>query len=191
MCLLEGLAMGKPVIAPENVGMVGEFAETGHMRRYPAGKIEALVQLVTDCYTKKLRRTDLVKERTWDAWALAHHQLFQRLLHKQSGTMPRPAAAFRFGMMGELEIPPGIEVGALEDGVDEAAAHLYFGEYGAAWSVFKRLLPRYPFVGKLMQSIPKQQEAKVDRKPASKATGQKNAPVAKRLRKKANRTLTG
>ncbi len=37
MSLLEGLAAGKPVIAPENVGMVSEFGATEHIRRYRSG----------------------------------------------------------------------------------------------------------------------------------------------------------
>jgi glycosyltransferase involved in cell wall biosynthesis len=50
MSLLEGLAMGKPVMAPEGVGLVPEFAGTEHVRTYPAGDAQALVKLVTTCY---------------------------------------------------------------------------------------------------------------------------------------------
>jgi hypothetical protein len=69
MSLLEGLGMGKPVIAPEAVGMVPEFRDTEHMLRYPAGDAEALVRLVTACYEKKRGPSRLVQDRTWDRWA--------------------------------------------------------------------------------------------------------------------------
>src|SRR5260370_24073840 len=66
MCLLEGLAMGKPVIAPEGVGMVPEFGESPHIRRYPAGDGQALERLVKTCYQEKLQRSMLLQDRTWN-----------------------------------------------------------------------------------------------------------------------------
>ena len=67
MSLLEGLAMGKPIIAPEGVGLVPEFGATEDIRRYPAGDAAALVELVRTCYEEKRARSRLVENRTWDA----------------------------------------------------------------------------------------------------------------------------
>jgi hypothetical protein len=153
MSLLEGLAMGKPVIAPEGVGMVPEFGETEHIRRYPAGDGDALVRLVTACYEEKLRRTRLVQDRTWDRWAEAHHHLFARLLEARGAALPRPGPAFRFGMLGELEVPFGAKVDDLEAAVDQAAAHLYFGEHPLARAVLEAALPRHPCVRKLLTTM--------------------------------------
>jgi glycosyltransferase involved in cell wall biosynthesis len=87
LCLLEGLAMGKPVIAPEGVGMVPEFADTEHVLHYPAGDVETLTALVTACYHKKLQPAALVAGRDWDRWA-EDHRLFTRLLHERG--LPTP-----------------------------------------------------------------------------------------------------
>jgi glycosyltransferase involved in cell wall biosynthesis len=81
MSLLEGLGMGKRVIAPAGVGMVPEFGETEFLRRYPPGDAEALVRLVTTCYEEKCRPRRLVEVRTWQRWAADHDTLFRRLLH--------------------------------------------------------------------------------------------------------------
>jgi glycosyltransferase involved in cell wall biosynthesis len=80
MSLLEGLGMGKPVIAPEGVGMVPEFGEMEFLRRYPPGDADALVRLVTACYEEKCRPRRLVQGRTWQRWAADHDALFRRLL---------------------------------------------------------------------------------------------------------------
>jgi hypothetical protein len=93
LCLLEGLAMGKPVIAPEGVGMVPEFGDTEHVLRYPTGDAEALAQLVEASYRKKLRPAALVAERSWDRWAEDHHRLFTRLLRERGATVPEPGRA--------------------------------------------------------------------------------------------------
>ncbi len=69
MSLLEGLGMGKPVIAPEGVGMVPEFGKTAHVRSYPAGDFEALERVVRACFEEKVERSRLVQDRTWDHWA--------------------------------------------------------------------------------------------------------------------------
>jgi hypothetical protein len=111
MSLLEGLAMGKAVIAPENVGMVPELGETEHVLRYPAGDAEALVRLVTACHQEKFRRTRLVQDRTWDRWAEGHHRLFLQVLRERGMADPNPAPGFRFGTLGELEVAPGVEDG--------------------------------------------------------------------------------
>jgi glycosyltransferase involved in cell wall biosynthesis len=166
MSLLEGLAMGKPVIAPEGVGMVPEFGAAEEILRYPAGDGDALVRLVTDCYEQKLRRRRLVGDRTWDHWAEAHHRLFARLLEARGAALPQPAAGFRFGMLAELDVLFGADVGELEEAVDRAAAHLYFGDYGRACSALEVALPRHPCVRKLLDTIPSGAPGRPSQEPA-------------------------
>jgi glycosyltransferase involved in cell wall biosynthesis len=161
MSLLEGLAMGKPVIAPEGVGVVPEFGPTDSIRLYAAGDAEALVRVVTECYREKLRHAELVKDRTWDRWAEGHHDLFLRLLRERGHPGPEPAPGFRFGMLGELDIPSGVELDGLEAAVDGAAAHLYFGRYGPARAVLGEAVKRYPFAVKLLETIPRGDTADV------------------------------
>jgi len=153
MSLLEGLAMGKPVIAPDGVGMVAEFGETPHIRTYAAGDLDALLAVVKACHQAKCERTRLVQDRTWDRWAEDHHRPFRRLLRERGCDLPEPAAGFRFGMMTELELEPGNDAGPLEAAVDRAARDLYYGRYGAARSGLQEMRGRYPCVRKLLESI--------------------------------------
>jgi hypothetical protein len=153
LCLLEGLAMGKPILAPEGVGMVPEFPAVEQIRRYPAGDAEALVALVTACYAEKIRSTRLVQDRTWDAWAQAHHHLFMQLLQARGMAPPIPALGFRFGMLGELTIPLGIDLGPLEAVIDRVARHLFHGRYRQARSALEAAL-EYPFATPLLATIP-------------------------------------
>jgi glycosyltransferase involved in cell wall biosynthesis len=154
MSLLEGLAMGKPVIAPDGVGLVPEFAGTEHVRRYPAGDAEALATLVTACYEEKLGRTRLLQDRTWDGWAQAHHHLFMQLLRSRGFAAPTPALGFRFGMLSELDVPLNVEVGPVEEAVDRAARHLFYGRYAQARAALEEALPRYPVVQRLLDTVP-------------------------------------
>jgi hypothetical protein len=154
MSLLEGLSMGKPVIAPEGVGMVPEFGDTAHLHRYPAGDAAALARLVTACYEEKRQRSCLVQGRSWDSWAEGHHRLFARLLRERGEPLPEPAAGFRFGMLAELDVSPGIDVGPLEEAADRAAGHLYRGEYRQARSALESVVPRYPFARGLLETFP-------------------------------------
>jgi hypothetical protein len=153
LSLLEGLSMGKPLIAPEGVGMVHELGDTEHIRLYSAGDAEALVRVVTACYEDKRQRTRLVQDRSWDAWAQAHHHLFMQLLRARGLPAPTPALGFRFGMLGELEVPLGIEVEPVETAVDQAAAHLFYGNSRQARSVLEAVLPRFPFVRPLLDTL--------------------------------------
>jgi hypothetical protein len=161
LSLLEGLAMGKPVIAPEGVGLVPEFGAAAPIRRYPAGDAEALARLVTACYEEKLAPGRLVRERTWDRWAEAHHRVFLRLLGERGQALPEPAPGFRFGMMGELDLPRGVRVDGLEATVDQAAAHLFHGRYEAARASLSAVLAQYPFAEKLLATIPRDEGAPV------------------------------
>jgi hypothetical protein len=169
MSLLEGLAMGKPVIAPEGVGMVPEFPDSEHLVRYPAGDAEALVRVVTACYRKKLACARLVQGRTWDHWAEAHHHLFMRLLTERGLPAPQPAPGFRFGLLSELEIPLGIAVDQLEAAVDQVASHLFFGRYQAARLKLREALAAFPFAGKLFDVIPEEGEGGSAARPRSHA----------------------
>ena len=153
LCLLEGLALGKPILAPDGVGMVPEFPDTPSIRRYPAGDADALVALVTACYEEKRQSTRLVQDRTWDDWAQAHHHLFVQLLRTRGWPVPTPALGFRFGMLGELEVPLGIDVGPLEEAVDQAARHLFWGRQQQARAILTEALPRYPLVQQLLETL--------------------------------------
>lgn len=97
--------------------------------------------------------------RAWYRTALGtagrdHHDLFMRLLRTSGLATPEPAPGFRFGMLGELDIPPGVEVDPLEETLDQAAMHLFHGRYRQARSVLGGTLPRYPFARKLLYTIP-------------------------------------
>jgi len=127
MSLLEGLAMGKPIIAPEGVGIVPELGPTPHVRTYPVGDAEALRRLVTACYEEKSERTRLVQDRTWDRWAEGHHALFMRLLAERGVPLPEPGPDFQFGRMRELALPAGVDLAAVEANLHEANRHLYHG----------------------------------------------------------------
>jgi hypothetical protein len=154
MSLLEGLAMGKQVIAPAGVGMVPEFDDTEHILRYPVADGDALASIVASCYQKKVRSASLVHDRTWDRWAEAHHQLFSRLLRERGDPHPEPAAGFRFGLLSELQLPQGMPVAALEESLDQVARLLYYGRYRQARAALEDLLPHYPFAEPVLASIP-------------------------------------
>jgi hypothetical protein len=161
LSLLEGLGMGKPVIAPEGVGMVQEFPDTDAIRLYPAGDAEALIAVVTACYEEKRQRAVLVRDRTWDAWAQAHHHLFVQLLHAHGRPVPVPALGFRFGMLSEVDVPAGIDTAPLEEAVDRAARHLFHGRSELARSALEEALPRYPCVGPLLDTIRLERSSRV------------------------------
>jgi hypothetical protein len=154
LCLLEGLAMGKPVLAPTGVGMVPEFDDTVSIRRYPAGDAEALVQLVTECYEQKCRSSRMVQARTWDRWAEDHHRVFAEILRSRGLPVPEPAPAFRFGLLGEVNVPLGIDIEPIENAVDQAAAHLFYGRVEPARAVLEDAVRTYPFLAELRDSLP-------------------------------------
>jgi hypothetical protein len=178
MSLLEGLAMGKLVIAPEGIGMVGEFGDTEQIRRYKAGDAEALVAVVTACFEEKRRRAAIVNGRSWDAWAEAHHRLFSKLLDERGTELPKPAPGFRFRMMSELDIPLTADVKTLEAAVDQASRHLYYGRYAEARASLETVAPEYPCVRKLIAQLmsSKDQKAGVRGRPPG-ASMVKPSPV--------------
>jgi glycosyltransferase involved in cell wall biosynthesis len=155
MCLLEGLAMGKPVIAPEGVGMVPEFAPARQIRLYPKGDASALVKLVTDCYREKETGSRSIEDRSWDGWAERHHHFFVQLLRSRGLHPPKPALGFRFGMLRELAVPLSLlDTDPLEEAIDRAARHLFYGRYRLAREAIEESRRSYPFVEPLLAGIP-------------------------------------
>jgi hypothetical protein len=154
LCLLEGLALGKPVIAPEGVGMIPEFSPTPQIRIYPTGDARSLVRLLTDCYREKETGTRLVRDRTWDRWAERHHHYFLRLLRGRGLPVPIASPGFRFGMLGELDVPPGLDVTGLEAALDQASRWMYFGQYAPAREILQSAVQTYPFVRPLLAGLP-------------------------------------
>ena len=98
--------MGKPVIAPEGVGLIPEFGPTLYLRRYPAGDVAALVRLVTQCHAEKLQASRLVADRTWDHWAAGHHELFGRRL-RAAWSCLHPRRVFASASWPNSTWPPG------------------------------------------------------------------------------------
>jgi len=160
MSLLEGLAMGKPIIAPDSVGMVPEFSDCYRIHRYPTGDAQSLSRLVTTCYQRKLAYTNSVADRGWDQWASDHHELFTRLLVERGVSLPTPGPGFRFGMMKELlatagaEISPSMDLSELETTIDQAAAFLYYGRSGDSLQLLENAERRFPFVRHLITTLP-------------------------------------
>lgn len=154
MCLLEGLGCGKPVIAPDDVGIVPEIAEHPAVHRYRTGDGESLLAVVRKCHSQKQQIAKLVEHRSWDQWAKDHDTLFRRLLHERGIDLPKPAPGFRFGLVDELEIPPGVDGARVEAIVDQAARHLYFGRSSEANSVLSEGAVEFPFLETLRRSIP-------------------------------------
>jgi glycosyltransferase involved in cell wall biosynthesis len=154
MCLLEGLAVGKPIIAPEGVGMVPEFGPNEFILRYPAGDRDALIELVRKCYEAKRRGTALVQDRTWDRWAEDHHRLFNRLLAERGEPLPAPAPGFRFGLLREMSLPPGAVTAEVEAIVDRAASQLYFGHYREARAVLEPIATAFPSARNAIHAMP-------------------------------------
>jgi hypothetical protein len=153
MSLLEGLGLGKPVIAPEGVGMVQEFAESKHIRRYPKGDAAALEQVVRTCYAEKLECANLVSGRTMDDWAESHHHCFMNLLKSRGLPTPTAAPGFRFGMLKELDLPWNVDLAPLESAIDRAAAHLFFGRYPESVDILAEAAETYPCLDTLLNSI--------------------------------------
>ena len=153
MCLLEGLGSGKPVIAPDDVGIVPEIADDSAVLRYRTGDVESLLAVVHGCLARKRQIGQLVEGRSWDQWASDHDELFRRLLAERGIDLPEPAPDFRFGLLDEVEIPLGVNTTRLEEIVDRAARHLYFGESYAADAVLTEALSEFPCLDPLRSSL--------------------------------------
>lgn len=160
LSLLEGLGMGKPVIAPAGVGAVPELCPSDRILLYPAGDAEALAALVTNCYAQKRQHSSPVADRSWDLWAEDHHRLFMRLLQQHGIAVPPPGPGFRFGMMRELDtaceygLHPSQGLDKLEDAVDRAAAWLYYGRPATARAILKAMSAQFPQIELLVGTLP-------------------------------------
>lgn len=77
MCLLEGLAMGKPIICPPDVGLASMFEE--NIIPYTNGDIVSLTKVLEILFEEKKKRFAAVKNLTWSYWAENHHNLFSLL----------------------------------------------------------------------------------------------------------------
>ena len=82
MCLLEGLACGKKVICPPDVGFADRFPSG--IVPYAKGDFASLAQALRALYEERLRLSGLVREYTWDRWALEHLRVFTALLQGKS-----------------------------------------------------------------------------------------------------------
>ena len=160
MSLLESLAMGKPVIAPEGVGAVPEFTGCDQLLLYPAGDGDALTQMVTACFEKKLSLASAVADRSWDRWAEDHHHFFMKLLSDWGFAVPQPDPGFRFGMIQDLVSRSGKDISAttditgLEIIVDRAGAYLYYGQVTDARMLLEASVRRFPIVQRLLEKLP-------------------------------------
>ena len=146
--------MGKPVIAPEGVGLIPEFGPTLYLRRYPAGDVAALVRLVTQCHAEKLQASRLVADRTWDHWAAGHHELFGRLLRKRRPGVACTRPGFWLRGLAELDLAAGTDVAALEGALDRVARPLYFGDYLQTRALLQDVVTRFPEARRLLERIP-------------------------------------
>jgi glycosyltransferase involved in cell wall biosynthesis len=76
MSLLEGLACGKEIIAPD-VGMVPEFHQG--ILRYERERPESLVELLEELYSRRLKIRKNVESYSWKNFARRHQELFLSL----------------------------------------------------------------------------------------------------------------
>ena len=160
MSLFESLAMGKPVIAPENVGAVSEFAGCEQLLLYPAGDAVALEQVVTACFERKKALSMAVADRSWDQWAEDHHRFFMKLLSDRGVDVPLPGPGFRFGLIQDLvsrsgkDFSSAADISGLELIVDRTAAYLYYGQVGDARMLLEASLLRFPVLQQLLSTLP-------------------------------------
>lgn len=155
LSLLEGLAMGKPIIAPTDVGMVPEFVDDRFVIQYMPGNVASLEEVLHRCWNQKLAARRMVEDRTWDHWAAEHDHLFRRLLKKRGETLPAPAPGFRFGLMADLNLndDPPAAIPQIESGIDSISRLWFYGRYAQAEQALEKLGSRFPSVNKLKASL--------------------------------------
>lgn len=77
MCITEGLACGKPIIAPRGVGVVDEY-NVGIIK-YEKNNIDDVLRVVKQIYDKKLELRKVVEDHTWVKFAKRHDKVFKLL----------------------------------------------------------------------------------------------------------------
>jgi glycosyltransferase involved in cell wall biosynthesis len=75
MCVAEALACGTPVIAPP-IGWVTDFPHI----EYETGNADDLRRVLNEMIAQRANMRHSVLDRTWDAWAAGHDQLFRSLM---------------------------------------------------------------------------------------------------------------
>jgi len=78
MCLLEGLAMGKPIVCPPDIGLAETYID--HILPYENSNFTSLKTVLETLYESKKNRYDAVAENTWKNWAKKHKQVFDALI---------------------------------------------------------------------------------------------------------------
>ena len=78
MCLYEGLACGKPIIAPFGVGAVNEYVKgiIGYVKNDKKSAAKAIRRLLLE--RKELRQQ--VADHTWDRFASEHDKVFRKFV---------------------------------------------------------------------------------------------------------------
>lgn len=117
MCVLEALASGCPVIAPE-IGWVPQFPHLS----YKTGDIADLRRVLTECVEQKQALRRHVVPYSWDAWASKHHALFVRLLGFDPTATPATPSHSRDGKEdagGQMEMSVALVAhgGEIESGI--------------------------------------------------------------------------
>lgn len=80
MCLIEGLACGIPIIAPEDIGLVPEF-ENG-IYKYKTSDFNSLKNILYKLYNKKEELANEVSNLTWTNFIRKHDLLFNTIYKK-------------------------------------------------------------------------------------------------------------
>ena len=82
MCLTEGLACGKPVIIPPDVGIAELFRE--HIIPYKQGDFKSLKAALWGLFEPMKRRADAVGDHDWNRWAEQHQRVFSKIIGREN-----------------------------------------------------------------------------------------------------------
>lgn len=80
MLVIEGLAAGKPVVAPRGVGFCDDFGAA--VTLYDCNDYDQLLAILRSLHAQKTTRTEAVKSLTWAEYARKHYDLFDRLIEQ-------------------------------------------------------------------------------------------------------------
>lgn len=161
LSLLEGLAMGKPIIAPTGVGMVPEFTNDQFVIPYRAGDIDSLKEVVHRCWEKKCSARRLVENRTWDHWAADHDRTFRRVLYEHGKSLPTAAPGFRFGLMSECDLDSidANDTPSIESDIDSISRLWFHGRYAEAEQAIGDLRHRIPSMSGIARTLTTMRDA--------------------------------